>query len=263
MRFDYGIIDIIDIFIVAIILYKIYKALSGTAAIRLFVGILVFVVAWLFVSFVLQMHLLGAIMDQIVNVGVLALIVLFQDELRRFLTMIGSYDNTFMRGLGKMLNAHETSMVNEDIMQIVIACKNMSKGKVGALIVIPRQMDLHHIMMTGEMIDSKISSRLIENIFFKNSPLHDGAMILSNKRIAAASCILPVTHRLDVPAELGLRHRAALGLTEKCDALVIIVSEETGRISWAEDGNIEVGLTQEKLEQYLSNNGAHNNTEEK
>ena len=252
MRFDLSIIDCIDILIVAILMYKTYKALNGTAAIRLFIGVIFFIIAWLIVCFVLQMHLLGAIMDQIVNVGVLALIVLFQDELRRLLTMLGSKDNSMMRFLSDMLNARENNMLSQDIMQIVIACKNMSRGKVGALIVIPNQTDLKHIAITGEIIDAKISSRLIENIFFKNSPLHDGAMLLGNKKIEAAGCILPVTHNMDVPAELGLRHRAALGISEKTDASVIIVSEETGKISWAEGGEIEVGLNQEKLEAHLS-----------
>ena len=137
-------------------------------------------------------------------------------------------------------------------MQIVIACKNMARNKVGALIVIPHNIDLRYIEDTGERIDAKISERLIENIFFKNSPLHDGAMLISNGRIKAASCILPVTHKTDVDPDLGLRHRAALGITEKSDAWAIVVSEETGRISWSEFGRIETGISQEKLEQYLS-----------
>ena len=128
----------------------------------------------------------------------------------------------------------------------------MARNKVGALIVIPHNIDLRYIEDTGERIDAKISERLIENIFFKNSPLHDGAMIISNGKIKAASCILPVTNKTDVDPDLGLRHRAALGITEKSDAWAIVVSEETGRISWTEFGNIETGITQEKLGQYLS-----------
>lgn len=244
--------DYIDIFLVACILYRLYKDLRGTSAIRLFVGVLIFVICWLVVSFVFQMKLLGAIMDQIVNVGVIALIVLFQDEIRQFFTKLGSRQNFVSRFMKRMLDFNEQKIENDDIMQIVLACKNMAKNKVGALIVIPHNIDLRYIEDTGERIDAKISERLIENIFFKNTPLHDGAMIISNGKIKAASCILPVTHKTDVDPDLGLRHRAALGITEKSDAWAIVVSEETGRISWTEFGNIETGISQEKLEQYLS-----------
>lgn len=251
-RFGIRAIDIIDIIIVACILYRLYKDLRGTAAIRLFVGVLIFIVCWLFVSFVFQMKLLGAIMDQIVNVGVIALIVLFQDEIRQLFTRLGSRQNFISRFMKRILNFNEQKIENNDIMQIVLACKNMARNKVGALIVIPHNIDLRYIEDTGERIDAKISERLIENIFFKNSPLHDGAMIISNGKIKAASCILPVTNKTDVDPDLGLRHRAALGITEKSDAWAIVVSEETGRISWTEFGNIETGITQEKLGQYLS-----------
>ena len=252
MRFGPRFIDYIDIIVVACILYRLYKDLKGTSANRLFVGLLFFITVWLVVSFVFQMQLLGAIMDQIVNVGVIALIVLFQDEIRQFFTKLGSRQNFFSRFLTRVLNFNEQKIENDDIMQIVIACKNMARNKVGALIVIPHNIDLRYIEDTGERIDAKISERLIENIFFKNSPLHDGAMLISNGRIKAASCILPVTHKTDVDPDLGLRHRAALGITEKSDAWAIVVSEETGRISWSEFGNIETGISQEKLEQYLS-----------
>ena len=252
MRFEFRLIDFIDILIVAFLLYKLYNYMKGTTAIRLFTGVMVFIVAWLIVSFVFQMQLLGAIMDQVVNVGAIALIVLFQDEIRQIFNRIGSQSGVMSKIFGNIVKINESKFVSADIMQIVMACKNMARGKVGALIVIPKGMDLRYIADTGEHIEAKISSRLIENIFFKNSPLHDGAMIVDNNKIKAASCILPVTHRTDVPPELGLRHRAAIGLTEKTDACCIIVSEETGRISWAEMGNIETGISQEKLEKYLS-----------
>ncbi|MBO4332397.1 MAG: diadenylate cyclase CdaA [Paludibacteraceae bacterium] len=252
MRFGPRFIDYIDIIVVACILYSLYKDSKGTSANRLFAGVLVFIIVWLVVSFVFQMQLLGAIMDQIVNVGAIALIVLFQDEIRQFFTKLGSRQNVFSRFLTRALNFNEQKIENDDIMQIVIACKNMARNKVGALIVIPHNIDLRYIEDTGERIDAKISERLIENIFFKNSPLHDGAMLISNGRIKAASCILPVTHKTDVDPDLGLRHRAALGITEKSDAWAIVVSEETGRISWSEFGRIETGISQEKLEQYLS-----------
>ena len=251
MQFEIRLIDIIDIVLVSYLLYKTYKMLSGTVAIRLFIGILTFVVIWLSVSFIFQMQLLGGIMDQIVNVGVIGLIVLFQDEIRQFLTRVGSKNN-IARFLGKIFSVNKNKFVESEIMQIVIACKNMSKEKVGALIVIQREVVLHNIEITGDMINATINSRLIENIFFKNSPLHDGAMIIANNKITAVACILPVTHSLDIPKELGLRHRAALGISEKTDVKAIIVSEETGRISVAENGRLKLNITPEELEAILS-----------
>jgi uncharacterized protein (TIGR00159 family) len=228
--------------------------LNGTAAIRIFIGILTFVVIWLIVTFIFQMQLLGAIMNQIVNVGVIGLIVLFQDEIRQFLTRIGSRNNFIMRFFGKIFSSGKDEIIDSEIMQIVIACKNMAKEKVGALIIIKREMSLHSVEITGDMIHANINSRLIENVFFKNSPLHDGAMVIANNKITAVGCILPVTHSLDIPKELGLRHRAALGISEKTDAKAIIISEETGRISVAEKGYFRLNLTPEDLEIVLSTN---------
>ncbi len=254
MRFEIRLIDIIDIVLVAYLLYKTYKVLSGTIAIRIFIGILTFVVIWLTVTFIFQMQLLGAIMNQIVNVGVIGLIVLFQDEIRQFLTRIGSRNNFIMRFFGKIFSSEKDEIVDSEIMQIVIACKNMAKEKIGALIIIKREMNLNSIEITGDMINANINSRLIENIFFKNSPLHDGAMVIANNKITSVGCILPVTHSLNIPKELGLRHRAALGISEKTDAKAIIISEETGRISVAEKGRFKLNLTPEDLETILSTN---------
>lgn len=255
MPFDIHILtlkDILDILLVAFLLYKTYKLMKSSGSINIFTGILVFIVIWVIVSQVLQMRLLGSIFDKLVSVGVIALIVLFQEEIRRFLLTLGSRHHSsswfrFLRGNKKT----ETS--KEDIMPIVMACLNMSKGKVGALIVIERNFPLDDIVRTGDVIDANINQRLIENIFFKNSPLHDGAMIISNKRIKAAGCILPVSHNLDIPKELGLRHRAALGVSQETDALAIIVSEETGGISIAYHGQFHLKLTAEELERMLTN----------
>ena len=255
MPFDIHILtlkDILDILLVAFLLYKTYKLMKSSGSINIFTGILVFIVIWVIVSQVLQMRLLGSIFDKLVSVGVIALIVLFQEEIRRFLLTLGSRHHSsswfrFLRGNKKT----ETS--KEDIMPIVIACLNMSKGKVGALIVIEKNFPLDDIVRTGDVIDANINQRLIENIFFKNSPLHDGAMIISNKRIKAAGCILPVSHNLDIPKELGLRHRAALGVSQETDALAIIVSEETGGISIAYHGQFHLKLTAEELERMLTN----------
>ena len=254
MRFELRLIDIIDIVLVAYLLYKTYKVLNGTIAIRIFIGILTFVLIWLTVTFIFQMQLLGAIMSQIVNVGVIGLIVLFQDEIRQFLTRIGSRNNVVTRFLGKIFSSKKEEIVDSEIMQIVIACKNMAKEKIGALIIIKREMSLNNVEITGDMINATINSRLIENIFFKNSPLHDGAIIIANNKITAAGCILPVTHNLGIPKELGLRHRAAVGISERTDAIAIIISEETGRISVAEKGHLRLNLTPEDLEKVLSAN---------
>lgn len=253
MRFDFRFIDFIDIVLVAILLYKTYKMLHGTTAIKVFIGILVFIIGWLTVSFLFQMQLMGGLMNQIVNVGVVAIIVLFQDEIRRFLSMLGSKNNFLLRFVGRVASSNPSNnMKNAVVMQIVMACRNMSKAKIGALIVIPNNDKLKDIEITGESIDGNVSTRLIENIFFKNSPLHDGAMIISGNKIVSAGCILPVSHNQNIPKSAGLRHRAALGVTERTDALVVVVSEETGRISYAMQGELKMNITAEQLEALLS-----------
>ena len=261
MTFDINILslkDILDILLVAFLLYKTYKLMKSSGSINIFIGILVFIVIWVIVSQVLQMRLLGSIFDKLVSVGVIALIVLFQDEIRHFLLTLGSRhrSSSFFRFLKG--NKKDTTD-KEDIMPIVMACLNMSKGKVGALIVIERSLPLDEVVRTGDIIDANINHRLIENIFFKNSPLHDGAMVISNKRIKAAGCILPVSHNLNIPKELGLRHRAALGISQETDAMTIIVSEETGGISIAYKGAFYLKLTAEELERMLTNDSDSQN----
>ena len=238
--FDFGIKDIIDIFLVALILYYIYRLMKESRSLNVFIGIIVFVLVWLFVSQVLEMRLLGAILDKLVSVGVIGIIVLFQEEIRRFL-----YSLFFVGSKEKVVD-------KETIMPIVMACIDLSRGKVGALIVIERGIRLDDIVDTGDVIDARINQRLIENIFFKNSPLHDGAMIIVGKRIRAAGCILPVSHSHDIPKELGLRHRAALGISQDSDSIAIVVSEETGGISVAINGEFQLRLSAEKLENILS-----------
>ena len=244
--------DVIDILLVAFLLYKTYKLMKSSGSINVFTGILVFIIIWVIVSQVLQMRLLGSIFDKLVSVGVIALIVLFQDEIRHFLLTLGSRHHS--SSIFRFLKGNKQKVTNkEDIMPIVMACLSMSKGKVGALIVIEKGFPLDEIVHTGDLIDANINQRLIENIFFKNSPLHDGAMIISNKRIKAAGCILPVSHKLNIPKELGLRHRAALGVSQETDAIAIIVSEETGGISIAYQGEFYLKLTAEELERMLTN----------
>ena len=255
MLFEFGIKDIIDILLVALMLYYIYRLMRESRSVNVFNGILVFVISWLFVSQVLQMRLLGSILDKLVSVGVIALIVLFQDDIRKFLYNLGAHRR--MKALARFFSTSKgkdkvKKEVKETIMPIVMAAMNMSKGKVGALIVIERSAPLDDIVLTGDQIDANINQRLIENIFFKNSPLHDGAVVISNKRIRAAGCILPVSHDLDIPKELGLRHRAAMGISQESDAVAIVVSEETGGISIAVNGMFHLRLSAEELESILT-----------
>ena len=251
MFFEFGIKDIIDIVSVALMLFYIYRLMRESRSLNVFYGILVFVLVWLFVSQVLEMKLLGSILDKLVSVGVIGLIVLFQEEIRHFLYNLGAHQKAknlirWFRG------STEQEADKESIMPLVMACMNMARGKVGALIVIERSTPLDDIVDTGDVIDAKINQRLIENIFFKNSPLHDGALVISNKRIRAAGCILPVSHKTDIPKELGLRHRAAMGISQDSDAVAIVVSEETGRISVAVKGEFQLRLSAEQLESILT-----------
>lgn len=253
MPFDFGIKDIIDILAVALMLYYIYRLMRESRSLNVFIGIMIFVLVWLFVSQILEMRLLGSIMDKLVSVGVIALIVIFQEDIRKFLYELGT-----QKGVQRVFRFFSSSrekgkeVDKSSIMPVVMACMSMSKRYVGALIVIERSVPLTDIVATGEKIDSAINQRLIENIFFKNSPLHDGAMIISRKRIEAAGCILPVSHDLDIPKELGLRHRAAMGISQESDAIAIVVSEETGRISVAVKGEFKLRLSAEELESFLT-----------
>ncbi len=253
MPFYFGIKDVIDIICVAMMLYYIYRLMKESRSLNVFIGIMLFILMWLFVSRVLEMRLLGAILDKLVSVGVIALIVIFQEDIRKFLYELGT-----QKGFRRLVRFFRSSkegvkeVDKETIMPIVLACMSMSKKMVGALIVIERGVPLNDIADTGDRLDARINQRLIENIFFKNSPLHDGAMIIANKRIVSAGCILPVSHSLDIPKELGLRHRAAMGISQNSDALAIVVSEETGRISVASKGMFRLRLSGEELESILT-----------
>lgn len=250
--FEFGIKDFVDIFCVALMLYYIYRLMKESRSLNVFIGIMVFIVVWLFVSQILEMRLLGSIMDKLVSVGVIAIIILFQEEIRKFLYNLGAHRhvNGIIRLFVSGDNKDKVDM--ESIMPVVMACMNMGKARIGALIVIERISSLDDIVETGDIIDANINQRLIENIFFKNSPLHDGAMVISKKRIRAAGCILPVSHSIDIPKELGLRHRAAMGISQDSDAIAIVVSEETGRISVAIKGQFHLRLSAEQLESILT-----------
>ena len=255
MFFDFGIKDIIDIFLVATMLYYIYRLMRESRSLNVFIGIMVILVVWIFVSQVIEMRLLGSIMDRLASVGLIVLIVIFQDEIRKFLYNLGAHQR--VRALKKFFikdkDEREATMeMMGCIIPVVMATQNMSRGKVGSLIVIERHIRLDDIVQTGSLIDSNVNQQLIENIFFKNAPLHDGAMVISKRRIRAAGCILPVSHDLNIPKELGLRHRAALGVSQESDSISVIVSEETGGISIAMGGKFRLRMTAEELESFLS-----------
>ena len=255
MLLEFGIKDIIDIVLVALMLYYIYRLMRETRSANVFNGIMVFVVLWLFVSQVLEMRLLGTILDKLVSVGILAIIIIFQEDIRKFLSNIGGHQR--MRTLKRLFTSSkqkdkDSKAVKQMIMPLVMASINMSRQKVGALMVLERSASLDDIVATGDMIDANINQRLLENIFFKNSPLHDGAVVIADKRIKAAGCILPVSHDLSIPKELGLRHRAAMGISQESDALAIVVSEETGSISVAIKGRFRLRLSAEELESILT-----------
>ncbi len=247
-----GIKDIIDILLVALILFQTYRVMRNSGSATLFGGIISFIALWVIVSQVFEMKLLGAIMDKFISVGFFVLVVLFQDEIRRFLLRLGS--NRGWQFIADLFTP-QSKKVSDDIasiMPIVMASMNMAKTKTGAIIVVQQKINLSIYEETGEIINADVNARLLENIFFKNSPLHDGAVIVYGKKIKAAGCILPVSQKSDIPKELGLRHRAALGISQETDAKVVVVSEERGKISLAYKGKLHLNLSGEELQKLLT-----------
>lgn len=245
----FGINDLVDILLIAILLYWLYRLLRGTGAVKIFWGVFIIFIIWSIARFY-HLTMFAGILGKIFSVGMIALIVIYQPEIRKFLTYIGNTRLTrfFDIRRNKKLRAEDYS---EDIDSITRACKHMSSTKTGALIIVARTTPLYDYLETGERIDSRISRELLENIFFKNSPLHDGAVIISRHRIAAARCILPVSHEEDLPTDLGLRHRSAIGATQLTDAIAIVVSEQTGQISLCKQGIITRNISPTELTQIL------------
>jgi len=250
---NFGIKDLIDIILVAMMLYYLYKIMKESGTINIFYGVLAFILVWVVTSELIGMRLLGSILDKFMSIGLLILVILFQDQIKRFLVELGSQKR--WRFLSTLFH-HKRGIVREDphkwVMPVVYACMNMSKSKTGALIVVQQKVPLENYENTGDSIDANINSRLIENIFFKNSPLHDGALIIADERLKAAGCILPVSHDTNIPRSMGLRHRSALGISQATDAVAIVVSEETGNISVAHLGKIISRLSSTDLEKKLS-----------
>jgi len=233
------ILDVVDILLVAFLMYQIYRIIKGTVAFSIFIGFFLVYVFWLVVK-AMNMELLGTLMGQFIGIGVLAMVVVFQPEIRRFLLLIGTnYQTSHSFGLEKLFNLEKAKQAtDQQIKEIIRACDNLARSQTGALIVIAHKNELKEIIRSGEKINSRISSFLLETIFFKNTPLHDGAVVVVGTRIAAARCILPITERIDLDPAFGLRHRAAIGVSEVTDALAIVVSEESGSISLAVHGEL-------------------------
>ena len=251
MLVSFGIKDAIDIILVAFLMYQIYKLMRSSGTLAIFSGVVSIIVVWLLVYEVLEMRLIGGILDKFISVGFLVLVILFQDDIRRFLVALGSSRGwRFLHNIFKRKS--DSSETQIYIASVVLACMNLAKHKTGALIVIQREMNLETYIQSGEMFRADVNAHLIENIFFKNSPLHDGALIISNNEIKAAGCVLPIAHNVVIPKGMGLRHRSGLGMSIETDAFVIIVSEERGAISVAHNGKLSVDISAEDLQQILS-----------
>ncbi|WP_029903006.1 diadenylate cyclase CdaA [Prevotella sp. 10(H)] len=247
---NFTIKDVIDILLVAAVMYQLYRIVSKSGTGTIFKGVLAFIVLWVLISQVLQMRLMGAILDLFKDLGLFVIIIIFQDEIKRFLMSLGS--NRTFRFISRIFRSKDSGELNDAVVtSLVVACMNMAKTYTGALIVIEQEIKLGNYEATGEVLDADISTRLIENIFFKNTPLHDGAMIIAGNKIKAAGCILPVSQNQDIPKSFGLRHRAALGISQETDAKVIVISEERGKISFASQGKIEANITPERLQEFL------------
>jgi uncharacterized protein (TIGR00159 family) len=250
--------DMVDIFLVSVLIYQLYKLVRGTAAMNIFVGVAVFYLFYRTVR-LFNLELFSSILGKFIDVGVIALLIVFQQELRRFFLFIGTYNLAGNQRIRKAIFnwGDEGKDAALDINAVIKSCRNMSEAKTGALIIVTRGNDLKFYTNTGDPVEAQVSVRMIESIFFKNSPLHDGAVIISNNTIRAARCVLPVTENNSFPAHLGMRHRAAVGITENTDALAIVVSEQTGEIAFARDGEMENAVSPEKLkellEKYLTN----------
>ncbi len=231
------ILDIVDIVLVALLLYYIYKLVKGTVAINIFLGIVIFYLVWKLTE-LLKMEMLSGVLGGFIDLGIIVLIVVFQQEIRKFLLVVGSTNfakgGSFFRQLKFLKEGDSETTTN--ISSLVKACYNLGAMKAGALIVIKRNAPLEFITNTGDQMDITINTPIIESIFYKNSTLHDGAMVIADNKIIATRAILPVSDSRTIPLHYGLRHRAAVGVTEKTDATALVVSEETGKISYIKDG---------------------------
>lgn len=249
---DFSFLNILDILLVATLLYYIYKLLKGTAAINIFIGIAIIFVIWK-ITQALEMEMLSGILGTLTSGGVIALIVVFQQEIRKFLLMLGTTNYSSKRNFLKQLNflKSEANIVT-DVQTIVDSCESMGTSNTGALIVIERSQNLDFLKTTGDSMNAEVNKPILESIFYKNSPLHDGAIIVKDNMIVATRIILPLSDK-DIPIRFGLRHRAAIGITEKSDAVCLVVSEETGKTSYIKDGEFVLFENQFGLVETIKN----------
>ena len=249
----FSIIDFFDILLVGLLLYYVYDMLRKSGSGNLFVGVIALIVIWILTTQVFRMRVLGAIMDAVMSGVMIIIVILFQEEIRRFLNMLGSTGRwRFLRKLFRQDRKEQASKESAFIAMLTFACSNMARKKTGALIVFEEEISLEPYAHTGEILNADVNSRLIENIFFKNSPLHDGAMIIRGHSIVAAGCILPVAQGNTLPKDMGLRHRSGLGMSQQTDAKIIIISEERGKISLAHQGELLVNVSMDQLQKFLS-----------
>lgn len=249
-------VDLVDIGLVSILLYQVYKLIRGSIAVNIFLGILALYLIYLIVR-AAQMELLATILGQFMGVGVIAMIVLFQPEIRKFLLVIGrgtEFRDNFLKTVASWRNDYQDDF---DINQVIDACKSLKATKTGALIVFSRDTELKFYAETGDALDAEVNKRLLLTIFNKTTPLHDGAIIIYKGRIKAARCVLPVSENDHLPPHFGLRHRAAVGMSENTDTLVLAISEETGRLILARNGkylrSLKLKQVEQKVMQYLHN----------
>lgn len=237
---DFSFIDLVDILLVALLLFYLYKLLKGTVAINIFIGIVIIYLIWRLTE-ILNMDVLSNLLGKFISVGFFALIVVFQQEIRKFLLLLGSTNlasrQNMVRYFRFLNKQQQVSNFNLDI--LVDACEEMSKSKTGALIVIQRNTPLDFTFTNSNKTDIKLDPLVLQSLFFKNAPLHDGAVIIKENRIIAARVVLPLTEQSKLPARFGLRHRAGLGISEKTDALVLVISEQTGKVAYIKDGNLD------------------------
>lgn len=249
---NFGIKDLIDILCVVLLLFYFYRLMKRTGSLNMFIGILVFLLVWIVVSHLLKMRLMGVLMNKLVDVGVLAMIILFADDIRHFFHDLGATRTT--RRLFKWLIRRRREAEDDDRrwLPLVNACVNMGHKKQGALIVVDENDELQDLRHKGEEINADLNQQLIETIFFKNSPLHDGAMIITGDKIETAASILPISQSESLPKNFGLRHRAAMGISERTNVVAVVVSEETGVITAFHKGSFQSELDYISLKNYLA-----------
>ncbi len=247
-------VDFIDVFLVSLLIYQLYRLLKGSVAVRIFFGLLFIVLLYLIVK-AAKMELLATLLGQFTGVGVIAAIVLFQPEIRKFLLLLGKTTMFQSNSINRIIPWRRRGMGGTDLMPIMESIKNLAASNTGALIVFSKGSELKFYAESGDILDAEISKRLLSSIFFKNSPLHDGAVIIHGGKIKAARCVLPVSESERIPPQLGLRHRAGVGMSEQTDTLVLIVSEESGEISIARNGvlysNLSIAEVRSRIHKFL------------